>query len=105
MDTDDLTPMAYECILFADEASDVLMTELGVAASKFMNEGEYLNGIQEYVKEIEDDSEDYLDACNLLEEIDLKRFKIKLSELRKHIEKTINTPFEERGELIDWRSD
>ena len=40
-----------------------------------------------------------------VEEIDLKRFKIKLSELRKHIEKTINTPFEERGELIDWESD
>ena len=67
MDTDDLTPMAYDCILFADEASDLLMTELGAAASKFKNEGEYLNGIQEYVKEIEEDPEDYLDAWNLLD--------------------------------------
>ncbi len=104
MDTDELTLRAYKCILFAGKASDVLKTELGAAARHYNTEDEYLNGILEYVKEIEDEPEGYLDEWNLLEEIDPGKFKTALRKLRKYIEKTIETPYGERGNLKDRES-
>ncbi len=38
MDTDYLTPMAYECIRLADEATDVLKSTIGAACSKYGDE-------------------------------------------------------------------
>jgi hypothetical protein len=102
MDTDYLTPMAYECILLGDKASDVLKAELGAAASLFDNEEDYLHGILKHVNEIERDPEGYLDEWNLLLDIEIRLFKANLRELKKHIKRTIATPFEERGELINW---
>ena len=42
MDTDDLTPMAYEMIPMARDVLDDLRLEIGVAASDFKNEDAYL---------------------------------------------------------------
>ena len=98
MDTDYLTPMAYECISLADVATDVLRSELGAACSQYRSEDEYLRGILVYVKGIEHDPESYLDRWDLLEQAELERFKKNILALRKHIEKTINTPMAERGE-------
>jgi hypothetical protein len=89
MDTDELTLMAYDCILFAEKASDVLKIESGAAARHYKTEDEYLNGILEYVKEIEVEPENYLDDWNLLEEIDQEKFKTTLIELRKFIKRII----------------
>ena len=85
MDTDYLTPMAYDCITLAYDAIDVLRSELGAACMHFDDE-------DAYVKEIEEDPEDYLDDWNLLEETDLTRFRQKIQVLRQHVEKTIATP-------------
>jgi hypothetical protein len=97
MDTDELTPMAYDCILLANEAADVLKTELGALCSRYRSEDDYLGGILEHVREIEDDPREYLDWWNRLEQTNLRTFKQKLKALREHIEKTIATPLEERG--------
>jgi hypothetical protein len=97
MDTDYLTPMAYACISLADEASDVLKSEIGAACSDYPDEGAYLAGILAGVKEIEEDPEDYLDWWNLLEETDVDEFVVKVRSLRAHIEQTIATPIAERG--------
>ncbi len=35
MDTDYLTPMAYDCIRLADDATDVLRSEIGAACSQY----------------------------------------------------------------------
>jgi len=97
MDTDDLSSMAYDCIRYADDVSDILKSELGAACSSFKTEDEYLSGILKHVRGIEKDSEEYLDWWNLLDQVDIKVFKRKIRALREHIEKTINTPLKNRG--------
>ena len=97
MDTDQLTPMAYDCILLANEAIDVLKSELGAACGKYRTEDEYLKGILKEVRAIEKGPRGYLDDWNLLEETDIRVFKRKVKTLREHIEKTIATPLKERG--------
>lgn len=97
MDTDELTPLAYDCIILANEATDVLKTELGSMCSRYRSEDEYLGGILEHVREIEDDPREYLDWWNLLEQTNIRTFKQKLKVLREHIEKTMATPLKERG--------
>lgn len=98
MDTNDLTEMAYDCIRFANDASDFLKSELGAACSRFKTEEDYLQGIHKYVKTIEARPRAYLDSRNLLDDVDLPTFKQKLKILREHIEKTIATPLKDRGE-------
>ena len=97
MDTDDLTSMAYDCIRYADDVSDILKAELGAACTSFRTEDEYLSGILKHVREIEKDPEEYLDWWNLLDRVDIKVFKRKIRGLREHIQKTINTPLKDRG--------
>lgn len=97
MDTDDLTLMAYECIQYGNDVVDFLKAELGAVCMEFKTEDEYLKAILNRVKEIDEDPEDYLDAWNLIEQIDVKDFKRKIKKLEKHIEKTIKTPIEKRG--------
>jgi hypothetical protein len=42
MDTDDLTPMAYETITRAEEVLDVLRSEIGASASDTKSEDDFL---------------------------------------------------------------
>ena len=98
MDTDDLTQMAYDCIIIANKATGVLKTELGAACSKFKNEDEYLKWVSQKTREIIKNPEDYLDSWSLLDEIDLKNFNIRLIELKDHVQKTIQTPYKDRNE-------
>ena len=93
-----MTPMAYDCIRLADDATDVLKSEIGAACSQYRSEDEYLQGILADVKEIEEDPEEYLDWWNLLEQTDIPEFISKIRVLRQHIEKVIKTPIAERGE-------
>jgi len=97
MDTDYLTPMAYECIRLAEKVTDVLKSEFGAACSRYRNEDAYLQGILTDVKEIEEDPQEYLDWWNLLDDTDVDVFQGKIRELREHIEKTIITPLAKRG--------
>jgi hypothetical protein len=97
MDTDYLSQMAYDCLIYAADATDILKSELGAACSEFKEEDDYLAGILNHVVEIEEDPEDYLDSWNLLGDTDIKSFKRKIHKLKRHIHKTIQTPFEHRG--------
>ncbi|MDP8237616.1 MAG: hypothetical protein P9X24_00875 [Candidatus Hatepunaea meridiana] len=97
MDTDYLTTMAYNCLRYANDASDILKSELGAACSDYKTEDEYLDGILKDIKEIEMYPEEYLDWWNLLEQMDVKMFVKKIRIMREHIEKTITTPRDERG--------
>jgi len=97
MDTSYLTPMAHNCIWIANDATDVLKSELGAECSHYRSEDAYLQGILAYVKEIEEDPEDYLDGWNLLDQTNIKIFRQKLQVLLAHIDKTIKTPIAERG--------
>ncbi len=97
MDTDYLTPMAYECIRLANRATDVLKSEIGAACSHYRTEDAFLKGILADVKEIEEAPVDYLDFWNLIEETNIPEFKNRIRVLCEHIEKTMKTPIEERG--------
>ena len=67
MDTNDLIIMAYHCIYLADDATDVLKSEICVECSQYKTEDKYLQGILEDVLEIEEDSIEYLDWWNMLD--------------------------------------
>ena len=74
MDTDDLTEMAYESIIIANEITDFLKCDLGVRSMEYDDESAYLDGILKFVRKIKNDPEGYLDYWNLLDEIDLDFF-------------------------------
>lgn len=75
MDTDDLTTMAYESIITANEITDFLKCDLGVLSKDYRNENAYLNGMLRFVRKIKADPKGYLDYWNLLEELDLASFE------------------------------
>ncbi|MFT5124445.1 MAG: hypothetical protein ACI9QL_003896 [Candidatus Omnitrophota bacterium] len=99
MDTDFLTPMARDCIRLANEAIDTLSSELGAACSQYHSEDDYLRGILDDVKEIEEDPREYLDWWNVLDKTDIAAFQDHIRILRNHIDNTIHTPLQERGTL------
>ena len=98
MDTDYLTPMAYEIIVKADEILDVLKTEIGASCTKYDTEESFLKGALEFIDRKIEDPESYLDFWNYLDEVDIDQFKDKLKDLKMFIIKVIDTPLQERGE-------
>lgn len=96
MDTDDLTEMAYQTIILADEATDVLTCEFGILCGKCRTEDEYLAHVLEYVAALSKEPEDFLDYRGLLDVTDVQSFIEKLDTLRRHIETTLKTPYLER---------
>ncbi len=98
MDTDYLTPMAYDCIRLATDATHFLRSQLGAECGHYRGEDAYLRGILADVKEIDDDPEGYLDGMNLLDDTDIAAFTRNIRALREHIERTIGTPIADRGE-------
>ena len=97
MDTDDLTEMAYESIIIANEITDFLKCDLGVRSKDYKDENAYLNGILKFVQKIRNNPKAYLDSWNLWEELDLSFFKKGIEFLEKHILKIIETPIDKRG--------
>lgn len=97
MYTDGLTPMAYESIVIVNKVTDYLKCDLGVRSEN--DKDAYLNGILKFVRKITRNPEDYLDYWNLWNELDLRVFVKGLKELEKHILKTIDTPFDQRGDV------
>ena len=98
MDTDYLTPKAYEIIIKANTILDVLKTEIGASCERYETEDSFLKGTLQFIDKKIRNPESYLDFWNYLDEIDVKRFKKELEELKKFIVKVIETPLSERGE-------
>jgi hypothetical protein len=98
MDTDYLTPMAYETILRAGQVLDVLRAEIGASASNKKTEDEFLVGVRAHLRTILKSARDYLDWWNYLDTVNIREFKRGVKELLDHVEKTLATPFEQRSE-------
>jgi hypothetical protein len=98
MDTDDLTPMAYDIIIKADSILDVLKTEIGASCSKYDSEDSFLIGTLQFVDHKIRDPKSYLDFWNYLGEVKIDKFRKDLEYLKKSIIKIIDTPLWERGE-------
>ena len=98
MDTDYLTPLAYEIIVKANAILDVLKTEIGASCARYGTEDAFLKGTLQFVDRKIRDPESYLDFWNYLDEIDIIHFKDDLEELKEFIIKVIDTPLSERGD-------
>jgi hypothetical protein len=98
MDTDYLTPMAYEIIVKANAILDVLKTEIGALCARYKTEYSFLKGTLQFIDRKIKDPESYLDFWNYLDEIDIIQFKDDLEDLKKFVINVIDTPLSERGE-------
>ena len=98
MDTDCLTPMAYETITLACQVLDVLRSEIGAAASGCNTEEEFLQGAKNHLQDILSAPRDYLGFWNYLETVDINRFKSGIRGVMAQVEKTVSTPYQDRGE-------
>jgi len=96
MDTDDLSDMAYKCIIYAYETAETLKIELGVECGNHANEDNYLKSIQSYVHSIKGDPYEYLDGWGLIDETDKNHFLTSINILLKHIESTLELPINKR---------
>ncbi len=98
MDTDYLTPMAYETITHAYDVLDVLRSEIGASSRHFVAEDDFLNGTKEFLKKIIEAPKEYLDYWHYLDEMDIHEFALRVRSVLDHVETTLATPYEERGE-------
>lgn len=98
MDTDYLTPMAYEIIVKANKILDVLKTEIGASCARYETEDSFLKGTLQFIDRKIKDPESYLDFWNYLDEIDIIQFKDDLEDLKKFTINVMDTPLSERGE-------
>jgi len=97
MDTDDLTPMAYETIIKAEEVLDVLRSEIGASASDKKSEDNFLRGVREHLRGILRSAREYLDSWNYLDSVDIRSFRKAVKEILANVERTLATPYEQRG--------
>jgi hypothetical protein len=97
MDTDDLTPMAYETISRAGDVLDVLRSEIGASASGKKTEDEFLRGVRSHLREILRSANSYLDDWNYLDTVNVRDFRAGVKVVLAHVEKTMATPVAQRG--------
>jgi len=97
MDTDDLTPMAYETIIRAEEVLDVLRSEIGASASDTKSEDDFLRGVRAHLRGILRSAREYLDSWNYLDSVDIRSFRKGVKEILAYVEQTLATPYEQRG--------
>ncbi len=100
MDTDELTPKAYEVIVLAARLFDDLKTHIGASAERFRNEDHFLRGTARLLDEIVADPEGYLDSWDQLDSIedaDIPKFIEGVRKIQNHVAATLATPQSKRG--------
>lgn len=102
MDTDNLTPMAYETISRAGDILDVLRNEIGASASGKKTEDDFLRGVRSHLRAIMRSTSRYLDDWNYAETMNVRDFRQGVRALLAHVETTIATPIAQRGK---WESE
>jgi hypothetical protein len=98
MDTDDLTPMAYETIIRAGDVVDVLRSEIGASASGCKTEDDFFHNVRDRLYAILRFTWEYLDDWNCLDTVDKRRFRAGTKDLLGFVEVTLSTPFKQREE-------
>jgi hypothetical protein len=100
VDTDDLTPMAYEAIVMAEEVLDVLKAEIGASAPDKKSEDDFLRGVRTHLRRVLRSPREYLDDWNYLDSVDIRSFRRGVKGILAHVEGTLATPYEERRTTI-----
>jgi hypothetical protein len=76
---------------------DVLRVEIGASAMQYSSEDDLFRGTLKKLKGILNDPDSYLDSWNYLDTVDPKQFAEGVRGLIDHVEKTLNTPQQQRG--------
>lgn len=99
MDTDDLTEIAWGIIISASQVSDTLKAELGVMASRFKTEDEWLRRVRAHLVEIFEDPAEYVDSWDLenTEAVTVTMIGSIAAELRGRVDSVLSTPMNKRG--------
>ncbi len=99
MDTDDFSEMTWEIIVQAAQVSDTLKTELGAMSMEYATEDDWLRGAWEYLQEIAEAPEEFVEFWNLEEEEGVTATMISdlAVDLASQVEKVLATPMAERG--------
>lgn len=97
MDTDDLTPMAYETLSLAYRACKPLRAEIGAAATDFKAEDEFLRGVSTFMQKLLDAPEDYLNSWDLLDEVEVPAFVEGVRRVKTYVAAILETPVSQRG--------
>jgi len=99
MDTDDFSELTWEIIEQAAQVSDTLKTELGAMSVKYATEDDWLRGAWEYLQEIAEAPEEFVEFWNLEEEEGVTATMISelAMDLASQVEKVLATPMAERG--------
>jgi hypothetical protein len=97
MDTDELTKMAYECLRIAESTCYTLTIEFGAMSNNFKSENDYLKGILKRAKNIKRRPLEFIEYWGLEKELSRKSLISCLKNLENHIEKTLETPIQDRG--------
>ena len=97
MDTDDLTPMAYETLAQSFDVCDTLRAEIGASAAGFKTEEEFLRKTAEFLEAILEDPDDYLDSWNLSGHLEREPFVEGVRRVQAHVTAVLKTPQAARG--------
>jgi hypothetical protein len=99
METDDFSEMAREVIVRAAQVSDSLKAELGAMSMEHATEDDWLRGAWEYLQEIAEAPEEFVEFWNLEEEERVTATMISelAVDLASQVEKVLATPMAERG--------
>ena len=97
MDTDSLSPMAYEVVIKADEIMDGLRMEISTSCSDCESEDDFLKSASSFIDETLQNPRDYLEDWDYLDHVDIAQFEAELKDLKKYIQDVIRTPLEIRG--------
>jgi hypothetical protein len=97
MDTDDLSPMAYDVILRAADLVDVLKAQLGASAMGTKTEDDFLRGVRTHLRGILRSPGAYLEGWGCLDEVDVREFRAGVRSLISHVDATLATPVSHRG--------
>lgn len=105
MDTDDLSQVAYQCLMDACYIADILGTEMGARARDCRTENEFLQSMINQIVEIEEEPKECLESYGLEEDIGPREFVRELVALKVRVSKVMKTPMAERVRAETLSSD
>lgn len=99
MDTDDLTHMAYQCLIVSSgRICRDLMVWIGASGRSYPTEDDYLRGVLGLLEELLEDPDDFLGENCFEEAIESSSLMASLENIAEDVQKVLSTPIEARGD-------
>ena len=96
MDTDDLSSMAYNSLLIAEQITHSFTIDLGAMSSQFNDEDLYLHNMLKLVRQTKDHPLQYIQYWDLASELSAEALRNGMTKLEEHLLKTLATPRKDR---------